>query len=125
MAANGEAAPADRSPGRLLEEMTGLRRRARRTRQAYWFPLVVFGVIETASAPLYYRPPCGPGGDLCSGTFPVVVARAGRWLLVLDADLYPLVATLAGAGLTVWWYRRHARRVGLHTGTRGPLLAWT
>src|SRR5204862_8228584 len=25
----------------------------------------------------------------------------------------------------VWWYRRHARRVGLHTGTRGPLLAWT
>jgi hypothetical protein len=127
MTANDGTAAADHAPGALLAEMAGLRRAARRTRQAYWFPLVVFGLIEAGSAPLYYRrfPPC-PDGDLCAATgFGARLFRIGHWYWTLEANLYALLATVAGLGLTVWWYRRHARRVGVRTGTRGPLLAWT
>ncbi|WP_244166840.1 hypothetical protein [Micromonospora marina] len=33
--------------------MTTLRRRARAARQAYWHPLLLFGVLIAAAAPLY------------------------------------------------------------------------
>jgi hypothetical protein len=112
------------SPGALLDEMGRLRRRARADRHAYWFPLLVFGLIEAGSAPFYYRNPHCAEGELCSGQLIRGGLYLGRWYLGAS-QLYALVASLAGLGLTVWWYRRHARRVGVRTGTRGPLLAWT
>ena len=47
----------------LLGEMKVLRRRARAARHAYWFPLVLFGVLICASAPFYIQPggPPDPG----------------------------------------------------------------
>jgi hypothetical protein len=123
MTANDEA-PAGPAAGALLEEMGALRRRARRTRQAYWFPLLVFGLVEAGSAPLYQLrlPPCGTG-DVCTASRPAL--GTGPWRWAVDRTLYALLGTLAGVALTVWWYRRHARRVGVRTGTRGPVLAWT
>ena len=122
MMANDQT-PGDPAAGALLEEMGALRRRARRTRQAYWLPLLVFGLVEACSAPFYYQKPC-PGYDLCPGLLIYGGLHLGRWYLTA-VKLYALVAGLAGLGLTVWWYRRHARRAGLRTGTRGPLVAWT
>jgi len=123
MTADDEA-PAVPAAGALLEEMGTLRRRTRRTRQAYWFPLLVFGLIEAGSAPLYQLrlPPC-PAGNVCVAEQPSF--GIGPWRWVVNANLYALLGTLAGVALTVWWYRRHARRVGVRTGTRGPVLAWT
>src|ERR1700735_4692245 len=40
----------------LLGEMAALRRRARAARHAYWFPLVLFGLLTCASAPFYILP---------------------------------------------------------------------
>src|ERR1700735_4231927 len=37
----------------LLGEMTALRRRARAARHAYWFPLVLFGLLSCASARVF------------------------------------------------------------------------
>jgi hypothetical protein len=122
MTANDEV-PAGPAAGALLEEMGALRRRARRTRQAYWFPLLVFGLVEAGAAPFYYQKPC-PGTELCSGQLIRGGLHLGRWYLGA-VELYALVASLTGLGLTVWWYRRHARRAGVGTGTRGPLVAWT
>ena len=41
--------------------MKALRRQARATRHAYWFPLVLFGVLTCASVP-FYTPPGYQGG---------------------------------------------------------------
>jgi hypothetical protein len=42
---------------RTVDEVTGLRRHTRRARQAFWFPLMVFGALILGSAPLYSLPP--------------------------------------------------------------------
>jgi len=46
----------------LLAEMKALRRRARTARHAYWFPLVLFGLLTCASMP-FYVPPNRPAGE--------------------------------------------------------------
>ena len=40
----------------LLGEMKALRRQARAARHAYWFPLVLFGLLTCASVPFYTVP---------------------------------------------------------------------
>ena len=47
----GDATGAD--PGELLGDLSRLRRRTRVARHGYWFPLVLFGVLGCAAAPLY------------------------------------------------------------------------
>src|ERR1700733_791310 len=51
----GVGAPAGEgaSAGEVLGELAGLRRRARSDRHAYWFPLVLFGVLSCAATPFY------------------------------------------------------------------------
>ena len=39
--------------GELLGDLSRLRRRTRLARHGYWFPLVLFGVLGCAAAPLY------------------------------------------------------------------------
>jgi hypothetical protein len=46
-----EIEPEPGAPADLLGEMRVLRRRARAARHAYWFPLVLFGVLTCASVP--------------------------------------------------------------------------
>ena len=109
----------------LLQEMQVLRSRARNARHAYWFPLVLFGVLTCASVPFYIHPgvPSGyateagqPGSQLpVLGGFPGALVQ--RYL-----GYYWLAALLAGLLLTLLWYRRNARRVGLQTPARGYVI---
>jgi hypothetical protein len=108
----------------LLGEMRALRRRVRTARHAYWFPLVLFGVLTLASAPFYVWPgyPAGSGAIARSaaplpvlGGFPAANDRG-------DLGYYWLAALLAGLLLTLLWYRWNARRVGLQTPARASVV---
>jgi hypothetical protein len=113
----------------LLGEMKVLRRKARATRHAYWFPLVLFGVLTCASVPFYIHQdvPAGPAGGATAQAnggapgLPVLGGSSG-FLVHRYLGYYWLAALLAGVLLTLLWYRRNARRVGLQTPARGYLL---
>jgi hypothetical protein len=113
----------------LLSEMTLLRRRARAARHAYWFPLVVFGLLIGASAPFYLQPVVHASsgravGQVITGTgttIPLLSKLDGSPLSSYLPN-YWLTALLAGLLLTLLWYRRHARQVGLATPARGPVV---
>src|ERR1700759_5008291 len=61
----------------LLGEMRALRRQARAARHAYWFPLVLFGLLTCASLPFYVEqtPPAGVAGP--GSRLPVLGGSAG------------------------------------------------
>jgi hypothetical protein len=109
-------------PGRLLAEMTSLRRRTRSARHAYWLPLVLYAVLIGLAAPLYVqnddpRPtgtfyPPGPQVQL-----PGLGGYADGYIAV-----YWLFALVAGLWLTGLWYRRRGRQVGLLTSARGFII---
>lgn len=108
----------------LLGEMRALRRRARAARHAYWFPLVLFGLLTLASVPFYILPSPPAGGAVAvAGGFPLPVlggfpgATVGGYL-----GYYWLAALLCGLLLTLLWYRWNARRVGLQTPARGAVV---
>jgi hypothetical protein len=110
----------------LLVEVRSLRRRTRLARHAYWFPLVLFGVLTCASIPFYIAP------QWLSLPLVVGIRRPGlldspylgaQSLLVRSGlPLYWLVALLVGVAATAFWYRWHGRRVGLRTPSRGYLI---
>jgi hypothetical protein len=132
--AHGEPAGASGTqPGsqsELLGEMKALRRQARRARHAYWFPLVLLGLLTCASVPFYVQPTFGqvPAGP---GTVVGVSRAGGPWLPFLGGmpDLtqgylayYWMAALLGALLLTQLWYWWHARRIGLQTPARGYLI---
>ena len=110
-------------PEHLLADLARIRGVVRRDRHAYAFPLLLFGTLMLAAAPLYlddtgpdalrtpYENPAlaGLGGDLLEGS------EAIGW--------YWLAALLAGYLGTLAWYRRHAIKVGVQTRTRNYLTA--
>jgi hypothetical protein len=108
-------------PAELLAEMKALRRRTRTARHAYWFPLVLFGLLTCASAPFYVLPG-GQARAFRSGPpLPILGGSSG----LTDQRLlgyYWLAALLGGLLLTLLWYRRHARRAGLATPARGYIM---
>jgi hypothetical protein len=109
----------------LLGEMKVLRRRARAARHAYWFPLVLFGVLTCASVPFYNQPdvPAGLTARASGGApgLPVLGGYSG-FLVHRYLGYYWLAALLAGLLLTLLWYRRNAHRVGLQTPARGYVI---
>jgi hypothetical protein len=110
----------------LLGEMRVLRQRARTARHAYWFPLVLFGVLVGASTPLYLRlyRPTGPGYE-AAGPGPRLPVLGGAFsgsAVQHYLGWYWLAALLGGLLLTLLWYRRNARRVGLQTPARGYVI---
>jgi hypothetical protein len=120
--------------------MAALRRAARRDRHAYWFPLTLFGVLTLASAPLYVDP-VGPDA-LRAPRDGFALSGLGGDLLLRSSGIgwFWLVALIGGFLVSLWWYRRHARRAGVQTPTRayakvgligvlvglalGPVLRW-
>jgi hypothetical protein len=131
--ASGDAAGGDtgrdegEQPGNeadLLGEMKALRRRARAARHAYWFPLVLFGLLTLASAPFYILPDHpARGAFAASGAFPMPVLGGMSGIAVNGyLGYYWLAALLAGVLLTLLWYRWNARRAGLQTPTRAAVL---
>src|SRR6185312_1025512 len=108
----------------LLAEMKALRRRARTARHAYWFPLVLFGLLTCASVPFYVLPgPPAGGTEAVSGgpSLPVLGGFAG-FTVQHFLGYYWLAALLGGLLLTLLWYRWNARRVGLATPARGYVV---
>src|SRR5690242_12156114 len=121
--ASGQSGPAS-DEAALLAEMKALRRRVRTERHAYWFPLVLFGLLTCASVPFYVLPgPPGGGTGVVSGGSPLpVLGGYGGLTVQRSLGYYWLAALLGGLLLTLLWYRWNARRVGLATPARGYLV---
>jgi hypothetical protein len=120
-----EPAPEVADPAGLLNEMRRLRRTARSARHAYWFPLVLFGLLTCAAVPLYLLATQGGSGiSALGGPSPDLTVLGGSQIFRSGSFLgyYWLVALLGGLALTLLWYRRHARRIGLKTPARGYLI---
>jgi hypothetical protein len=109
----------------LLDEMTVLRRQARKARHAYWFPLLAFGLLTAGSVPFYLQPAPLPSTVIGSSSF------AQLWLPGLSGlsgqtqpylGFYWLAALPVGLVATMLFYRWHAGRVGLQTSARGYLI---
>jgi hypothetical protein len=124
---HGEPGAADEADGdaALLGELKVLRRRARAARHAYWFPLALFGVLTCASVPFYIQRAVagGPGAQAFVGgpELPVLGGSSG-FLTGRYLGYYWLAALLVGLLLTLLWYRRNARQVGLATPARGYVV---
>jgi len=91
-------------------------RTAREARRAFWFPLVVFGVITLLSSPLYrLPPPHGSSPRLISQPLGAVSLFAGGWFLRDPAlvSLFWVLALPFGYAATVVYYRDRARRRGI------------
>lgn len=109
----------------LVNELRRLRRNARSARHAYWFPLVLFGLLTVAAIPFYAAP--GPSVGITVRPLPLLPVLGGLPATTIQDYLgyYWLVALLGGLALTLGWYRRHARRIGLKTPARAYLITVT
>ena len=120
--AGGE--PAD--PGTLLSELAVLRRRTRTARHAYWFPLVLFGLLTCAAAPLYVAAatePARSGSYTVRNTGPMLLGGMASGPNDFYLGWYWAAALVGGSHLTGRGYWRHARRAGVRTPARGAVLA--
>ena len=122
--ADSEETGQPEDPAGLLGEMKALRRRTRTARHAYWFPLVLFGVLTCLSAPFYVQwGNVAQGGAIAGGG--VSFAMLGGFPGITTQRFlgyFWLVALLSGLLLTLLWYRWNARRVGLQTPARGYIV---
>jgi hypothetical protein len=114
------------NPAELLGEVRAIRRRARLARHAYWFPLVLFGLLTLASVPFYIRRNPGPAAFAIARD-PLVLQSGflgGPGLLELaeGTAYYWLGAMLLGIIATVLWYRWRGDRIGLRTPARSYLI---
>jgi hypothetical protein len=125
----GSESPGPAGPAGLLDELGRLRKQTRRARHAYWFPLVLFGVLTCAATPFYVMrsvpgAKTGPTGIAVRLPVPFLPILGGEAGYRLQGYLayYWIAAIVAGLVLTALWYRRNAGRVGLVTPTRGYLI---
>jgi hypothetical protein len=114
------------TPEELLREARNARRRARRARHAYWFPLVLFGLLTCASIPFYLqRFPGRSGGYGVTGAarfFSSYYLGGFGFLTGFHLGYYWLAAMLVGLAATAVWYRMRGDRVGLRTPSRGFVI---
>ncbi|MEV4536503.1 hypothetical protein AB0J82_22215 [Asanoa sp. NPDC049518] len=114
----------DEAPDELLASMATLRRRTRAARHAYWFPLILFGLLVVAAAPLYVESTERVSMLGLPGDGPPLAALGGDHLEQSTAlGWYWLVALLAGYLLSLGWYHWRGERMGLRTPTRAYLRA--
>jgi hypothetical protein len=121
--AAAEAGPAG-EPGPLLTDLARLRRQARAARHAYWFPLVLFGLLTCGAAPLYVAAaaPLSASGTYTAGAGPILLGGMPIGASAFYIGWYWVVALVGGYLLTLLWYRRHSRRAGVWTPARGYLI---
>lgn len=116
--------------GETLQQVKNWRSRTRAVRHGYWFPLVMFGLLTLAAAPLFWvkdASPCPHGEVKC--TFSVtggplgnpfaqspLNTELGRWI-----SLYWVLAVPLGFVATLFYYRHRTRRTGV-AGRVWPVL---
>ena len=128
------------TPEQLLAEVATVRRQTRLARHAYWFPLVLFGLLTCAAIPFYLQPEprkrrcvfalpnhvCRMHGTLPAPFGPVLpngyLGGFGGTLVRSGTAYYWLAALLVGLAVTALWYRWRGARVGLRTPARGYLV---
>jgi hypothetical protein len=127
-------------PAALLAHLTRLKQTARRDRHAYPFPLLLFGVLTLVATPLYVDT-VGPDVLRTPYENPALAGLGGDLLPYSEAlGWYWLAALIVGYLATLWWYHRHALKVGVQSPTRtyvgtglagvagglvlGPVLHW-
>jgi hypothetical protein len=120
----------------LLAQLSELRRTTRARRHAFWLPLLIFGLLICAAAPMYDRSVVS--SIVAQGSFPDGFATGGGGLTWLNAfsggdqqgatqamaGYYWLIALILGAAITAVWYAWHARATGVHTKVARSLVAW-
>jgi len=113
----------DELPEEMLADTLTLRRRARADRQAYWVPLLFFGLAIVGSAPLYVEHLEVQDGEVQHGGDPATALYS----MPTDPRLgsYWTVVLLGGALFTAWWYRRCGRRIGIEGGVGPAVVAAT
>jgi hypothetical protein len=114
------------SPADLLGDLRQLRRKVRRDRHGYAFPLLLFGFLILAASLCYSTIEVGSGEYVIlrpPGPFPVFGFHWAPLSNVVLVQWYWMLALLSGFAATVWWYRRRALQVGIETGLSGYLIA--
>jgi len=110
-------------PVPLLADLARLRRQTRAARHAYWFPLLLFGLLTCGAAPLYVAAAAPPAsGARAFGSAPILLGGTPFGTSSFYIGWYWAVALVGGYLLTVAWYRWHARRAGVRTPARGYLI---
>jgi len=120
--AAGATSAVQQESGELLSEVARLRRQARSARHAYWFPLVIFGVLTCASVPFYIQGPARGGAFRIGLGYPFALGGLPGLGGGSHLAYYWLAAIAVGLTLTGLWYRRHGRKVGVVTPSRGYLI---
>lgn len=117
-------ADAAASPEQLLGAAKAARRQARRARHAYWFPLVLFGLLTCAAVPFYIeRFPARSGAYTTSSPWFLRTYLGGSDPFMSgNVAYYWLGAILAGLAATAVWYRLRGDRIGLRTPSRGFVI---
>jgi hypothetical protein len=115
------------TPGALLRELRTFRAITRSRRHAYWFPLLVFGLLVCAAAPQYVSPAITTNDGIFTTGDTWLIALSG-WSAAPSGSnvrgLYWLFAMLAGSVITALWYGWHAQLTGVSTRVRGSVLTW-
>ena len=123
-AGSPESQAGSAEPQAVLSELAVLRRRTRSARHAYWGPLVLFGLLSCAAAPLYESAPPMPSGITeytATAATPSILGGSG-FNSSPYLGWYWLFALIGGFLLTMFWYRWHGRRAGVQTAARGFLV---
>lgn len=102
----------------VVADLEALRRRARRDRHAYAFPLFLFGALILL-APVVYLPTDATEGDL--GPFPQFVSGLVAYPYLVG--WYWVLVIVGGLWLTGLWYRQRALRRGVETDVKTTTAA--
>ncbi|MGC4849241.1 hypothetical protein ACLQ3F_18515 [Micromonospora sp. DT15] len=111
------------TPTELLASVAALQRRTRAARNAYWLPLLLFGLLTAVAAPLYVES-VEPSALRVGEDNPALTGLGGDFLERSAAlGWYWLAALIGGYLLSLWWYRWHGVRVGVQTPARPYVIA--
>jgi hypothetical protein len=119
------------SPRVLLDEVRNLQQTVRRRRHAYWLPLLVFGLLTCAAAPMYVGNPAAAANAVFrsrneSDSLGLLGGMADPTLESTSTlrAVYWLFALVVSALVTVGWYGWHGSITGVRTRVRTSVALW-
>lgn len=107
----------------LVDEIHEIRRQARSDRRAFWFPLLIFGLMITASAPMYAGS-SADGRNLDLGFVSEILGGHGTYGNPAWLTVYWISLLVGGSVMTAAWYVWYSRVAGLATRVRPTALTW-